>query len=251
MTSDDPRSAASALPPLALDSGHNVRAIREVFSRLGRVHVPGFLQPAAAGAIHTVLARQTPWQLSLNPAGTHMDLGVERVEQIPDPERAAVIQGLHEGARQGFRYVFNNFPIYDLYVDKACPEHPLMRVYEFLNSQPFLQFVRDLTGLTDIAYADAQATLYRPGHFLTEHDDHVRGKNRLAAYVLGFTPRWRADWGGILQFIDADGHVAEGYTPAFNALNLLRVPQKHCVSYVTPAAAEGRYSITGWLRAAG
>jgi Rps23 Pro-64 3,4-dihydroxylase Tpa1-like proline 4-hydroxylase len=52
-----------------------------------------------------------------------------------------------------------------------------------------------------------------------------------------------------LQFIGEDGHITEGYVPRFNALNLLRVPQKHCVSFVTPAATGGRYSVTGWLRA--
>jgi Rps23 Pro-64 3,4-dihydroxylase Tpa1-like proline 4-hydroxylase len=124
-----------------------------------------------------------------------------------------------------------------------------MRVQEFLNSREFLEFARDVTGMGDIAFADAQATLFRPGHFLTQHDDEVEGKNRRAAYVLSFTRRWRPDWGGILEFIDSDGHVAEGYTPRFNALNLIRVPQRHAVSYVVPWAVEGRYSITGWLRA--
>jgi SM-20-related protein len=67
---------------------------------------------------------------------------------------------------------------------------------------------------------------------------------------MNFTPAWKSDWGGLLQFIDEDGHVAEAYAPAFNALNILRVPQKHAVSYVTPFAGAGRYSITGWLRGA-
>ena len=66
--------------------------------------------------------------------------------------------------------------------------------------------------------------------------------------MLNFTPTWRADWGGILNFIDADGHISEGYTPAFNALNIFKVPQNHAVSMVTPFAREGRYSITGWLK---
>lgn len=43
--------------------------------------------------------------------------------------------------------------------------------------------------------------------FVTEHDDDVAGKQRLAAYVFGFTPQWRPDWGGVLQFIDSNGHI--------------------------------------------
>lgn len=235
--------------PLHLAGGLTPAAIRQVFARTGRVHIPGIFEAGCAAAIHRTLAEETPWQLSLNPAGRHMDLGVEAVEQIPQPERDAVLEGLFKGVEGSFRYVFNNFPIYDLYMARSFADHYLMRVFEFLNSRMFLDFARQTTGMADIAFADAQATRYRSGHFLTQHDDEVAGKQRRAAYVLSFTPHWRADWGGVLQFIDDDGHVAEGYTPTFNALNLLRVPQKHCVSYVTPAAAASRYSITGWLRA--
>src|SRR5690606_1917921 len=96
--------------------------------------------------------------------------------------------------------------------------------------------VRALTGLHDIAFADSQATRFSPGHFLTSHDDDVEGKQRRAAYVLSMTPQWRTDWGGILQFIDAEGHVSAGIMPKFNALNVFKVPQTHSVSFVTPSA---------------
>ena len=92
------------------------------------------------------------------------------------------------------------------------------------------------------------ATAYGPGHFLTAHDDEVAGKKRHAAYVYNLTPTWRIDWGGLLLFHGADGHVARGFTPSFNALNLFAVPQPHSVSMVAPFAANRRYSVTGWLR---
>ncbi|MFX9023862.1 2OG-Fe(II) oxygenase family protein, partial [Acinetobacter baumannii] len=77
-------------------------------------------------------------------------------------------------------------------------------VYDFINSEIGLSFLRTLTGDDRIAYVDAQATRYLPGHFLTEHDDEADGKHRLFAFVLNLTPRWRVDWGGLLLFIDKD-----------------------------------------------
>lgn len=168
---------------------------------------------------------------------------------MPPDTRKQMTRAMVEQSKHGFQYVFENYPLFDQY-QAGERIHPLARVHEFLNSPNFLQFSREVTGLADIVFADSQATRYLPGHFLTEHDDDVAGKHRLAAYVLGFTPEWRADWGGILQFIDADGHIAEGYVPRYNVLNLFRVPQKHSVSYVAPAAAQARYSIIGWLRGA-
>lgn len=223
-------------------------AIQRIYRATGRVHIPAFFDPSSAQRIAHSLQHETDWQLSLNSGDRHVDLTAEQLALLPTAQQVLLGDAITEHARYNFQYVFNNFPIHDLYTQDRRMDHPLMRVYELLNSEEFLGFAREITGIEQIAFADAQATLYRPGHFLTAHDDTVPGKNRLAAYVLNFTPQWRVDWGGILQFIDDDGHVAEGFTPSFNALNLLRVPQKHCVSFVTPAAAAGRYSITGWLR---
>ena len=83
-----------------------------------------------------------------------------------------------------------------------------------------------------MSYADAQATLYRSGHFLTSHNDDTPGSKRLAAYVLSFTPAWRAEWGGLLEFLDGNGQVETGYLPGFNTLKLFRVPMTHYVSMV-------------------
>jgi SM-20-related protein len=111
-----------------------------------------------------------------------------------------------------------------------------------------VDFLRVVTGKKGIDFADAQATAYGPGHFLTAHDDEVAGKQRHAAYVFNLTPVWRVDWGGLLLFHGADGHVSRGFTPSFNALNIFAVPQPHSVSMVAPFAANRRYSVTGWLR---
>jgi Rps23 Pro-64 3,4-dihydroxylase Tpa1-like proline 4-hydroxylase len=233
---------------LQLNPQLNRALIREIFLRQGRVHIPDILTAESAAGLYSCLSTQTPWQLSLNVGQRHVDLAHEQLMLMPPDKRELMTRTMLEQSRHGFQYVFDNYPLYDLYLS-GRRDHPLLGMHEFLNSMQFLQFVREVTGLAQIAFADSQATRYLPGHFLTEHDDNVAGKQRLAAYVFGFTQQWRADWGGILQFIDRDGHIAEGYAPKFNVLNLFRVPQKHSVSYVTPAAAEARYSITGWLRA--
>jgi len=224
------------------------RVIAEIFRTQGRVHIPEVLTAASAAAILECMQQQTPWQLSFNVGRRHVDIAHDQLMLLPPDKRDLMTRAMLEQSRQGFQYVFENYPLYDLY-QAGERAHPLMAMQELLDSAPFLQFAREVTGFADISFADSQATRYQPGHFLTEHDDDVAGKQRLAAYVFGFTPRWRADWGGILQFIDRDGHIAEGYAPKFNVLNLFRVPQKHNVSYVAPSATQPRYSVTGWLRA--
>jgi len=235
-------------PPVDLAAGLNVAQLAQVYARVGRIHIPAVLNAECATAAYHSLAEQVPWQLHLNDGERVFDLEPTQVQSLPPASQVLLHDRVNANAVAAFQFLFDNFPLSDAYVNGEYRELYAMRIYEFLNSPRFLDFARCLTGEQRIAMADAQATLYRPGHFLTRHDDAIQGPRRLAAYVLNLTPRWRADWGGILMFLDSDGHLAEGYTPAFNALNVFKVPQAHAVSYVAPMAACGRYSISGWLR---
>jgi Rps23 Pro-64 3,4-dihydroxylase Tpa1-like proline 4-hydroxylase len=127
-------------------------------------------------------------------------------------------------------------------------DDPLVQFASFMSSPDVVALLRRITDKPAIAFADAQATAYGPGHFLTAHDDEIAGKERHAAYVFNLTPVWRVDWGGLLLFHGVDGHIDRGFAPSFNALNIFAVPQPHSVSMVAPYAANRRYSITGWLR---
>jgi len=118
----------------------------------------------------------------------------------------------------------------------------------FMSFGPARDLLRSITGDPEIRFADAQATAFSPGDFLTRHDDDVPGKNRSAAYVMSLNPEWRVEWGGLLLMHDADGCSADAIVPGFNRLNLFTVPQVHSVSEVTKATPFRRYSITGWLR---
>lgn len=224
--------------------------IARVYGAAGRVHVPDFFEAATAARIRDALVRETPWQCVLYDGRAHRELPVASLAELPDAERHELPGDAGRAAANGFSYRYANFRLYENWQAGRHRGHLLMRVLEFMNSAPFLDLMRRVTGDAAIDYADGQATLYRAGDFLTRHDDRVEGKGRRAAYVLGFTRRWVTDWGGLLAFPDARGHVAEAYLPAFNALNLFRVPMLHAVTQVADFAPEGRYSITGWLRQA-
>lgn len=232
-----------------LQSRDDEAALAARFRRSGRAHVPGLLQPEDAAALRDALLASTRWQLVFNRGdqlyeldrATRDGLGAERLQTLH--------QAVHLEGRHAFEYLYENIRVPDD-ATGASGEPALDAFSRFLNGAPFLAFARRLLGVDEIHYADCQATLFRAGHFLNEHDDDVTGKDRVAAYVVNLTAPWRPHWGGQLQFLGDDGHVAEAFVPTFNALNLLRVPQPHLVSAVTPLAdpASPRLSITGWLR---
>lgn len=233
---------------IEIDPGLKPSSMAAAFKQFGRIHIPGFLRPASAELLHRALATEKLWLCSTMGGGQTIDVPVEQLEAFPPDQAMRFVQLAHAEARDGFHYMFDNVRISDLAEQRQPLAAELAAAYAFLNSPAFLDFVRALTGDPRPNFVDAQATRYDRGHYLTQHDDSAEGKGRLYAYVLNLTPHWRTDWGGLLNFIDADGHVAEAYSPAWNALNLFRVPQAHAVSCVAPFAGAPRLSITGWVR---
>lgn len=233
---------------IGIDPGLKPSSMAVAFEKTGRIHIPGFLRPAGAQQLHAALVRETDWLCSTMGDGQTVDVSVDMLNTM-DPARAMRFLALaHAEAREGFHYMFDTIRISDR-VEKGQPLAPALgAAYAFLNSPVFLDFVRALTGDPRPTHTDAQATRYEQGHYLNEHDDKKPEAGRLYAYVLNLTPRWRTDWGGLLTFSDDDGHLNQAYRPAWNALNLFRVPQKHAVSCVTPFAGAPRLSITGWVR---
>lgn len=229
--------------------GLNPALDREVlaaeFARRGHVQIPQLLNRESAQRMHTCLVEETPYSLIFNDGEKQLEYHDLTQQQRQDFTRAAWRRvGLH-----AFQFLYEQHILTLDGSTYADPNHYWARVTDFLNGSQFLDLAREITGMPDIAFADAQASVYRAGHFLTSHGDESATAKRQAAYVLSLTPSWRPEWGGLLEFIGQDGHIESGYVPNFNSLRLFRVPINHYVSCVAPYAMAGRYSITGWLRA--
>lgn len=248
LENDIAKPAAGDVVPIRLNPWLDPELIARVYRAAGRVHVPDVFDQASASRIHRCLAAETPWQYVFYDGQEHREMAVASLAELADDNRRDIVRLAEAPAAGGFAYRYANFRIFENQEQGLHADSFLMRVLEFLNGAEFIGFMRRITGDPAIDYADAQATHYRAGDFLTGHNDNVAGKNRRAAYVFSFTPQWRSDWGGLLAFPDPRGHLYEAYAPAFNALNLFRVPMLHAVTQVASFAPASRYSITGWLR---
>lgn len=223
-------------------------SIQDRLARTGRAQVVDFLGHAYAEHL-AAHATEAPFNTVTRRGSGHVDLPAAWLASLEPTQRQGLGERVQASATDGFQYLYDNHPIYDL--DEAGQAEAVWsELVAFLNGEAFLGLMRDLTGEAGIAMADAQLTRFRPAHFLTEHDDQAAGKKRFFAYVLNLTPRWKIDWGGLLAFHGDDGNVTEAFTPRFNALNLLKVPAPHSVTQVALSAGADRYSVTGWLRGA-
>jgi Rps23 Pro-64 3,4-dihydroxylase Tpa1-like proline 4-hydroxylase len=180
----------------------------------------------------------------------------ERAIEVPsadwdstDPaKRASIMRGINEVAAYDFQYQYDTIRVPDRADERVTSDSLLDRFAKFLSSETVLGTLMQITGSNDLLFADCQATRYRPGDFLTPHNDELEGMNRRFAYVLNFTDGWLPRWGGLLHFVDAKGGVDETIAPRFNALSLFAIGQSHYVSQVASYAPVPRISVTGWLR---
>lgn len=237
------------LPEFHVSPGVSVADAATEFKARGRIRIREFLAAQAAERLHQCLLNEVPWKLAYDANGhpTVLDGGASEMTDIAHQQeltRAVLAQ-----ARKTFQYLYYSYPMVTAYLQGADPGLLLHRVLEWLNTPETLHCIRQITGITTLRKGDAQATLYRAGSFLTLHDDSgVNSERRRVAYVLNLTKHWRADWGGLLHFVDENDEVVESWLPGFNVLALFKVPVRHTVSYVAPFATQPRLAITGWFR---
>ena len=232
--------------------GHDMAAIADTFARTGRAQIRDFLEPDAARNLHRLLVEGTEWHLAWQ-AGHDQAPAHAPMRQIQSRDPAQVTRIMQAAgqavARSDYGFVYASYPIVKAYLERWAPGSGHDALIELINEGPFVDFVRQASGMPDLIKADAQATLFAPQHFLATHIDAKSAEGWRVAYVLSLCDvEWKPDWGGYLLFMDEDGDVTGGFRPRFNALNIFAVPTLHNVSYVAPFAPVERFAITGWVR---
>lgn len=216
-----------------------------IFHRDGVVQIPVFLESADADSVEAALNGLTWNVVAPDETLETLVISAQVIQKFGEAQVRQFLQGAIKRASRGFSFVHLSYAMQDEYA--RDPSAPIHRATEFLQSPTFLDFGAAVIGSDQVDGVRAQASNYRPGDFLTLHDDRHKKDERLAAFTLGFTRGWRPDWGGQLLFHDAEGQIERGFTPGFNVLTLFKVPRAHSVAPVAPYAAAKRLSLTGWL----
>lgn len=225
-----------------------VEPARSQLQTQGWTQVNAFLSPQFARQLRETLLHEVPWTLAYRGPGGSVTLDHERYRALSPAALQDLTQEACEVARDDFGFIYESYMMIPAYLEQRDPELLLHRVTELLNHTHTLSLLRGLVDRDDIVRLDAQATCYRPGHFLRYHNDLAETDGRRVAFVLNLSDHWQADWGGLLQILDGRSQVVATLMPRFNALSLFRVPTDHCVSAVAPFVTEPRLAITGWLR---
>lgn len=239
-------------PILRLNPNIDVAKYAQTYASDGLVQIPNIFEDAVADRFGGILETSIPWSLTFyGPDKMPVKIPVQDIQGQKAADLRPHIDDLIKRSGQEYGFIHFTFGMVSAHKSGQYPGHPIHPLTGFLMGPEFVEFGRNLTGDSSILWADSQATLYRPGDFIGLHVDHSdENIRRVAAYTLGFTGRWRSDWGGQLLFHDdKTGDVTRGLLPRWNTLTVFKVPTLHSVAPVAPYAQAARLSIVGWFRA--
>ena len=235
------------LVPFELNPELDTADLGARFRRDGRVRVSRVFSQGVPELYHYLDGYEDWIQLVNHEAGAHEFAWNDW--RMPGAQcRSTLEADIFSRAIDGFQYSYAALRI------PPAGEHDenpvLTALCDLMKGEAMQTLLEGITGLVAPSFTDGQVTAYGEGDFLTGHDDDLAGSGRKVAFVLGLTPQWRLEWGGLLLFHEIGGVECAGLIPQFNTLDLFAIPRYHSVSLVTRAAPRRRFSVTGWLSTA-
>ncbi|MFT2091339.1 2OG-Fe(II) oxygenase [Paraglaciecola sp. 2405UD69-4] len=219
-------------------------SIRETFLQNGKCRIEEFWEKDSAKSLSSEIST-LPYSLAYSLNGLNREATDKDLAGLNVSQQRELLRSIHQEAAKGSGFLYGRFKI------SKQSTGLISDVLKLLNSESVLNFVREISGHTNIIAADAQVTRFAPGNFLTRHSDDLAAEGRKLAYVFSFSEQWHPDWGGLLQFYHQSGEPTDTWRPHFNSLTLFDVKHIHAVTCVAPFAPQNRYSITGWFKSKG
>lgn len=241
--------------PLRLNDMLDPELFAAEYAAYGLVQIPNVLPDDVAQSVFEMLRTQVKWRLVIPQPGEGpgapdqiMYLGPEDMQAMGQQAVRQLIGEAEQRASRNYGFLYNVYPMIEAKAKGWDEGHPIHTLTDFVNSPEFLDFGARVIGYNGaLAKAEAQATFYGRGNYLTRHIDEGFNQERRAAYTFGFSPHWEPDWGGLLAFIDDNMDIERAFIPRFNTLTFFDGRKIHSVTPVANFAAGPRLQVTGWL----
>ena len=237
---------SNSLSKILLNKDINPEEFASTLQEKGRVQIKNIFSDKTADHLYNLIKQNKTWYLAYNEGDQYYESILQEFEKMPAHLKQQFMNNIYRRARTSFQYLFQQYYITQAVEKGEEKGHPLHVMHDFVNADPFMSFMKKLTGEDNIRFIESFVSSYGPGHFLTDHDDTHDKNDRVVAYTIGMTKNWKKDWGGHLAFFDDDGNIKQALMPSFNTLSVFLIPQPHAVQFVAPFAQMNRVSFLGW-----
>lgn len=219
-----------------------IEKYKQEFSANGIVRINDFIEEGDINTLSAFVKEGVQYHNAFFINNENKEATDEEIAKLQPEERRSLYMNIYQNASQGVGFLYGRHKVSD--------NSPALLVdtLKSLNETETREFIKAICGTHSLTHVDGQVTRYRVGDFLTRHNDDVPGETREIAYVLGLSPQWHPDWGGLLQLYSNDGTPQKSWSPQYNSLTIFDVKKVHSVTSITPFSPQSRYSITGWFR---
>jgi SM-20-related protein len=167
---------------LRLNPNLDPASFAEIFQRDGVVQIPVFLMPEDADSVATAMNGLTWNIVAPDEKSETLVISPQAIQQFGEAQVRQFLQGAIKRASRGFSFVHLSYAMQDEYGRDPTP--PIHRATELLQSRDFLDLGAAVIGSDQVDGVRVQASNYRPGDFLTLHDDrHKHSVAPVAAYA--------------------------------------------------------------------
>ena len=146
----------------------------------GFTQIPDFLELGFARSLYQCLVTQVPWSLACHTTQGPRTVDANDLTSMDETTRQALEGEIEAQATDGFGFAYESYMMVTAYLEKRNPGLLLHTLLELLNHPTTLALLREISGDPTVTQLDAQATCYRPGHFLRFHDDLKASEQRLS-----------------------------------------------------------------------
>ena len=219
----------------------DMNSIKETYKNNRYVRIENFLDEEYAKTIYQTMLNEIKWDLCYLSDDGPTSINDSELRAYTSQQYAELNQKIMIRTHQGFSYYYYRSDLVN------TTNNIVKRFYVDLCGDEFLGFCRSITDEVAIDKVNGQLACFVPGCFLRKHTDETDKENRVAAYVINFTPSWNNDWGGHLHILNNEQRIIDTLEPLFNSVTIFKVPALHYVSQVANYARGKRYTATGWM----
>lgn len=217
------------------------KKVKKEYLKNDYVRIENFLDIEYVKKISQTIYNEIQWDLCYLSEHGPVSIKDEELKKYTYQQSAELNNEVMTRAQQGFSYFYYRSDLVN------STNKVLKRFYNDLCGDEFLDFCRDLTNVDAIVKVNGQLACFSPGCFLRKHSDETDKEERVAAYVINFTPVWNSDWGGNLYLLDDQQSIIDVLEPLFNSVTIFKIPALHFVSQVANYAMSSRFTATGWM----
>ena len=155
-----------SLSEIALNSDIDPKDFAAILQDKGRVQIHNFFSQDSATRLCNLLEQNKTWYLAYNEGDNYYESSMQEFHNMAPHLKQRFMTNIYSRAGTAFQYLFQQYYITQAIEKGEEKGHPLHVMHDFVNADPFMNFMKNLTGEKEIRFIESFASSYGPGHFL-------------------------------------------------------------------------------------